>query len=84
MFTIKYTMAEEQRTASVMSQPIFNADLKIDRLSHSSSPVEGGNTIFILCSKVKEPMFWPVLIIRMNNNNNMLLIDPEEDDSTTH
>lgn len=54
MFTIKYTMAEEQRTASVMSQPIFNADLKIDRLSHSSSPVEGGNTIFILCSKIQK------------------------------
>ena len=52
LFSITFRLGTEQRTAYVVSSPVFNADLKIDRLSHSSCPAEGGATIFILCSKV--------------------------------
>ena len=52
MFYTVVPFAGEMRTVSVITDPIFNADLKIDRLSHCTSPSVGGVSVFILCSKV--------------------------------
>ena len=79
-FSVDYFDGLSQRTATAISLPIFNADLKIDRLSQSSCSVEGGCTVFILCSKViAAHVFTPVYFDKCDCS-----LDSKEDDRTAH
>jgi hypothetical protein len=75
LFSLSFSLGHEQRTTYVITTPVFNADLKIDRLSHSSCPAEGGVSIFILCSKVCSFLR---LLVRLTT------ADSEEDDRAAH
>lgn len=51
-FSVIFHFERTLYVSEVISVPIFNADLKIDYISHSTCPVDGAD-IVVLCSKVR-------------------------------
>jgi hypothetical protein len=53
-FELTYTAEDgTEQTAAATSQPVFNSELRIDRLSHATCPADAPTEMFVLCTKIQ-------------------------------
>jgi len=53
-FEVSFTINGQRTVSSVLSQPVFNAKLIINKISHAHGPANGGTEVIILCSKIRK------------------------------
>jgi hypothetical protein len=52
-FQLSFNYGNKTETVSVVSEPVFSTELRIERVSHNSSPAQGLSSMIVLCTKVR-------------------------------